>query len=230
MPCSPIPRSNLHQQLAFGAWARHASRFLRAFEDQVAWLATQCSQKACSQLMRLDWETVGRIITRVVDEASRSHDRLDDLERIGIDEISWRRGQRYLTLVVDHVTGRLVWATEGRSKKVVERFFEQLGQERCARLTHVSSDGAEWILGPVAQHCPNATICLDQFHVVQWATSALDKVRRAIWNQTRRSGQKTQAYFNDSCFGNEVDFIGRERSSGQYLYFNFTNIAEIDFP
>jgi transposase len=174
-------------------WARHGSRFLRAFEDQVAWLATQCSQKACSQLMRLDWETVGRIITRVVAEASRSHDRLDDLQRIGIDEISWRRGQRYLTLVVDHATGRLVWAAEGRSKKVVERFFEQLGPQRCAQLTHVSSDGAEWILGPVEQHCPNATICLDPFHVVQWATSALDKVRRAIWNQTRRSGQKAEA-------------------------------------
>jgi transposase len=92
---------------------------------------------------------------------------LDGLQRIGIDEISWRRGQRYLTLVVDHVTGRLVWATEGRNKKVVERFFEQLGPQRCAQLTHVSSDGAEWILGPVEQHCPNATICLDPFHVVQ---------------------------------------------------------------
>jgi transposase len=174
-------------------WARHGSRFLRAFEDQVAWLATQCSQKACSQLMRLDWQTVGRIITRVVEEASRNHDRLDGLQRIGIDEISWRRGQRYVTLVVDHVTGRLVWAAEGRSKKVVERFFDQLGPQRCAQLTHVSSDGAEWILGPVEQHCPNATICLDPFHVVSWATNALDKVRRAIWNQTRRSGQKAEA-------------------------------------
>jgi transposase len=174
-------------------WARHGSRFLRAFEDQVAWLATQCSQKACSQLMRLDWQTVGRIITRVVDEAVRTHDQLDGLQRIGIDEISWRRGQRYLTLVVDHVSGRLVWAAEGRSKKVVERFFEQLGPQRAAQLTHVSSDGAEWILGPVEQHCPNATICLDPFHVVQWATSALDKVRRTIWNQTRRAGQKVEA-------------------------------------
>jgi hypothetical protein len=66
-------------------WARHGSRFLCAFEDQVAWLATQCSQKACSQLMRLDWQTVGRIITRVVAEVSRSHDRLDRLHRIGIE-------------------------------------------------------------------------------------------------------------------------------------------------
>ncbi len=174
-------------------WARHRSRYLRAFEDQVAWLATQCSQKACSELMRLDWQTVGRIITRVVDEASRSHDRLDGLQRIGIDEISWRRGQRYLTLVVDHVSGRLVWAAEGRSRKVVDSFFERLGQERCAQLTHVSSDGAEWILVPVEEHCPNATICLDPFHVVQWATSALDKVRREIWNQIRRSGHKADA-------------------------------------
>jgi transposase len=174
-------------------WARHGSRFLRAFEDQVAWLATQCSQQACSQLMRLDWQTVGRIISRVVEETSWNRDRLDGLQRISIDEISWRRGQRYLTLVVDHVTGRLVWAAEGRSKKVVERFFDQLGPQRCAQLTHVSSDGAEWILGPVEQHCPNATICLDPFHVVKWATSALDKVRRAIWNQTRRSGQKAEA-------------------------------------
>jgi transposase len=98
-------------------WARHRSRYLRTFEDQVAWLSTQCSQKACSQLMRLDWETVGRIISRVVDEAARSHDRLDGLERIGIDEISWRRGQRYLTLVIDHASGQLVWAAEGRSKE-----------------------------------------------------------------------------------------------------------------
>jgi transposase len=89
-------------------WARHGSRFLRAFEDQVALLATQCSHKACSQLMWLDWQTVGRIISRVVEEASRSDDRLDSLQRIGVDEISWRRGQRYLTLVVDHVSGRLV--------------------------------------------------------------------------------------------------------------------------
>jgi len=174
-------------------WARHRSRYLLAFEDQVAWLATQCSQKACSELMRLDWQTVGRIITRVVNEASHSHDRLDGLERIGIDEISWRTGQRYLTLVIDHASGRLVWAAEGRNRKVVDSFFEQLGQERCAQISHVSSDGAEWILRPVEQHCPNATICLDPFHVVQWATNALDKVRREIWNEVRRSGHKTVA-------------------------------------
>ena len=129
----------------------------------------------------------------MVEEASRGSDRLDGLERIGIDEISWRKGQRYLTLVIDHASGRLVWAAEGRSRKVVDSFFEQLGPQRCAQISHVSSDGAEWILVPVEEHCPNATVCLDPFHVVQWATNALDKVRREIWNEVRRSGQRAAA-------------------------------------
>ena len=157
-------------------WARHGSGFVRAFEDQVAWLATQCSQSACSQLMRVDWQTVGRIISRVVEEVSRGRDRLDGLTKIGIDEISWRRGQRYLTVVMDQVSGRMVWAAEGRSRVTVERFFNALGKQRCAHITQVSSDGAEWIINPAELHCPNASICLDPFHVVGWATAALDKV------------------------------------------------------
>src|ERR1051326_2173987 len=80
--------------------------------------------------------------------AARSHDRLDNLERTGIDEISLRRGQCYLTLVVYHVTGWLDWAIEGRSKKVVESFFAQLGQQRCAQLAHVSSEWRRVDPGP----------------------------------------------------------------------------------
>ena len=51
-----------------------------------------------------------------------------------------------------------------------------------------------------------------------------------IANAEMKSGEKTQVYFKDSCFGNEVDFVGRERSTGQFMYFNFANVAEIDFP
>src|SRR5262249_55141964 len=76
-------------------WARHGSGFVRAFEDQVAWLATQCSQSACSQLMRVDWQTAGRILRPVVEGVWRGGDGVSGLTKIGIDEISWRRGQRY---------------------------------------------------------------------------------------------------------------------------------------
>ncbi len=66
-------------------------------------------------------------------EAGRAVDLLAGLERIGIDEISHRKGQRYLTVVVDHDSGRLVWAAPGRDKATVEAFFDALGEERCRR-------------------------------------------------------------------------------------------------
>jgi transposase len=109
-------------------WARRESRFTRAFEQQVAWLATHCSKTAVCELMRIGWYTVGRIIERVVaDERLRQGDPLERLSRIGIDELSFRKGQRYITVVVDHDSGRLVWAAEGRDKKTVLAFFDQLG-------------------------------------------------------------------------------------------------------
>ncbi len=169
-------------------WARHGSSFTRAFEEQAAWLATHCSKSAVAGLMRVVWRSVGRIITRVVHEQRKSQDLLDGLRRIGIDEISYRKGQRYLMVVVNHDTGRLVWAANGRDSATVRRFFTELGQERCAKIEKVSCDGAEWIMTVVEEECPNATICLDPFHVVQWATKALDEVRREVWNAARIAG------------------------------------------
>ena len=113
--------------------------------------------------------------------------------RIGIDETSYRRGQRYLVVVVDHDAGRLVWAAPGRDRKTLRRFFDVLGTERCAQITLVSADATSWIATVVVERCPNATLCTDPFHFVQWATDALDDVRRETWNEARRSGQQAVA-------------------------------------
>jgi transposase len=114
----------------------------------------------------------------VVAERGAGVDPLAGLTRIGIDEIAHRKGQRYLTVVVDHDSGRLVWARPGRDKKTVEAFFDALGDDRCAQIRLVSADAAEWIGDVVADRCPNAVRCMDPFHVVAWATDALDEVRR----------------------------------------------------
>jgi transposase len=90
-------------------WARHGAWFTRAFADTAAWLAVHTSRVAVAELLRVAWRTVGRIVTRVAEEADQGVDRLEGLRRIGIDEISHRKGHRYLTVVVDHDTGRLVW-------------------------------------------------------------------------------------------------------------------------
>ncbi len=169
-------------------WARHNSRFTRAFEDQVAWLAVNTSKSAVAELMRVAWRSVGRILERVAAEAGREVDLLAGLRRIGIDEISHRKGQRYLTVVVDHHTGRLVWAAPGRDRKTVLEFFDALGEERCKQLELISADMASWISGPIAERAPQAVRCVDPFHVVMLATEALDDVRREVWNEARRQG------------------------------------------
>jgi len=173
-------------------WARHRSWFVKAYEESVAWLATQTSKSAVCELMRTSWRTVGRIITRVVAEFGE-FDPLDGLKRIGIDEISHRKGQRYLTVVVDHDSGRLVWAAPGRDSKTVNAFFDALGKDRTAQIEAVSADAASWIRNAVEARCPQAELCMDPYHVVSWATDALDEVRRQVWNEARQAGQKAVA-------------------------------------
>lgn len=175
-------------------WARHGARHTLGFEDQVAWLACETSKSAVCELMRTSWRTVGSICERVLrDGQARFGDRLDGLSRIGIDEISFRRGQRYLTVVVCHQTGRLVWAAEGRDIKTLGRFFDALGETRAAQITHVSADMGSWIHTVLASSVPNAQTCIDPFHVVALATEALDQVRRDVWNDARRAGDSDGA-------------------------------------
>lgn len=174
-------------------WARHGAGHTRRFDDMAAWLATHCSKSAVEELMRVAWRTVGSIVTRVVADAGALRGPLDNLSRIGIDEISYKKGHKYLVVVVDHGTGDLVWAKPGRDKKTLEAFFDLLGEERCAKIELVSADAADWVSTVVADRCKNATRCMDPFHVVQWCTDALDEVRREVWNAARKDGMKALA-------------------------------------
>lgn len=184
-------------------WARHDAGHTRAFDDQVAWLAVECSKKAVTQLMRIAWRTVGAIIARVCADIDASTDRLEGLRRIGIDEISYRRGQKYLLVVVDHDTRRLVWAADGKDQATLHRFFDELGPDRCREITHVSADLATWIAAVVTDRCPDAIQCADPFHVVAWATEALDEVRREVWNSLRKAP------------GGSKRFSGRTNATGE---------------
>ncbi|MGH3906588.1 MAG: transposase [Pseudonocardiaceae bacterium] len=92
-------------------------------------------------VLRITWRSVSAIVARVVAEAAGRRDRLAGLRRIGIDEISYRKGQRFLLCVVDHDTGRLGWAGKDRNATTLATFFDLLGETRSCQLTHVSADG-----------------------------------------------------------------------------------------
>lgn len=171
-------------------WARHGAGHTRGFDDLVAWLTANTSKSAVCELFRIAWRTVGAICERVVADGRALRDPLDHLVRIGVDEISYRRGMKFLTVVVDHDTGRLVWASPGKS---LEGFFEALGPERRARIRLVSADAALWAGPAVTRALPNATVCLDPFHVIRWASRALDEVRKEVWRTARRQGRRRLA-------------------------------------
>ncbi len=174
-------------------WARHNAGHTYNFDDMVAWLATHCSKSAVEELMRVAWRTVGAIAKRVVADARAATDPFANLTRIGIDEISYKKGHKYLIVIVDHDTGNLVWARAGRDMKTLTAFFDLLGEERCNKIRLISADGAEWIANVVKAKCKNATLCMDPFHVVKWCTDALDEVRRDVWNAARKGGMKALA-------------------------------------
>jgi transposase len=211
-------------------FARDGARFTRDFENLIAWLASKTDKTATCRLTRIDWQTIGRVIERLGCELIDG-DRLSDLFEISIDEVAWRKGHRYLTLVGDHRRRCVVWGCEGKGQAAADQFFEALDPEshrtpaqpqplqaaeiqaeppaeanpedqvgeRAAKLRAVSMDMGEGYAKSVREHAPQAVICIDNFHVVQLATKALDEVRREHWNELRHTGDRSAAkQFKDS--------------------------------
>lgn len=168
-------------------WARARSRFTRAFEDWAACLAVRCTASAVCELARVEWRTVGAICARVFAdlEAARGAGRFDGLRRIGIDETSYKKGHKHVTVVVDHDRGCLVWAHEGTGKEVLSLFLDGLTREQRRAVEVVTADGARWIRSLVRRRCPNARWVMDPFHVVAWMNDALDGVRRGEWRAAK---------------------------------------------
>ena len=101
----------------------------------------------------VSWRAVNNMCTRVAEEALGRVDLLDELVAIAIDEVKYKKGHKYLTVVCDHITGTVVWAATGRSKDTVGKFFDALG-DRTDQVVFVTADGATWITDVVAERAP----------------------------------------------------------------------------
>jgi transposase len=164
----------------FVPWAANQSWFTYDFEEQVGYLAQKTDKTTLSALMRIAWRTVGAILERVVPR-HRTADPLDDLTHIGVDELSYRRHHQYVTVVIDHGRGAVVWAREGKDAATLAAFFEELGKDRCAKLEAVTLDLSAAYIKAVTEATPQARLIFDRFHVQRLAHDALDTVRRQQW-------------------------------------------------
>ena len=145
------------------------------------------TKKCVAELMRIEWHTVGEIISRAYKELEKKPSiRFDNLVNIGIDETSYKNGHKYMRVVVNHDTNSVIWCSIGYKKEVLQRFFDGLTPKQRESIRCVSADGARWIADCVKEYCPNAALCIAPFHVVSWATDALDEVRRRAWSEANR--------------------------------------------
>lgn len=209
-------------------WARPGARHTRDVQDLVAFMAQQMDKTTICRLVRVSWEAVARIVVDVVAEQLDST-RLDGLFRIGVDEVSYRKGHRYLTVVADHDRdGAVVWAKEGKSAATLEAFYDELGDARCAQLEAVSLDMGGAYKKATDARAAQARQCVDPFHLVALANEAVDKTRRWSWNLHRDFGVASSRWVKrtrwallkdpDQLLDSQLDVLCELRRNRSVLY------------
>jgi len=164
-------------------WAEPWARVTRALSRAVAVLARELSWQGTARQYGLNWKSVATIVKRTV-QYGRRYRKRPPVRVIGIDEVSRRKGQVYLTVVYDLERRVLLWVGDGRTEKEVRPFFtEELGARRCRTLQVVCMDMWATYAKLVRDHAPNAQILFDRFHIVGHLNDAVSAVRRELWRQ-----------------------------------------------
>jgi len=164
-------------------WAKPWARVTTALANAVAVLARELSWQGTARQYGLDWKSVASIVRRAVDYGLR-HRQRPPVRVIGIDEVSRRKGQVYLTVVYDLERRVLLWVGDDRTEEAVKPFFTQeLGPRRCRTLQVVCMDMWAAYAKLVRDHAPKAQILFDRFHIVKHLNEAVDAVRRELWRQ-----------------------------------------------
>lgn len=160
-------------------WARKNSGFSQVMEAFMVALCKEMPVLAVAQLLNVSDDRVWRVLDHYVEKARAAED-FSNVRRISADERSVRKGQKYLTMFCDADTRRLLYATPGKDAKTFAAFASDLAAHGgdANAITDVSLDlGLAYQKG-TRDHCPNAQISFDPFHVVALANGALDQVRR----------------------------------------------------
>jgi transposase len=163
-------------------WADKWQRVTHALARAVAALARELTWSAVAHHFRLNWKTIATVVEGVV-LWGLQHRRWEPLHVIGIDEVSRRKGQRYVTIVYDLSRGRVVWVGRDRDAATMERFFTWLGPRRARAIRTVCCDMWSVYIDAVETHLPQAALVFDRFHVSQYLSRAVDEVRRQTWRE-----------------------------------------------
>jgi transposase len=148
------------------------------------------TQKAAGELLHLPRSTFSDILHRTITRVRDGH-RIRGLKSIGVDEVSYRKGHKYVTVVYDLERSRVVWVGKGKGRDTIDQFFdEQLSDFQKRQIQWACCDMSETFIGALKAHCPNAKIVLDRFHIVKALNSAVDEVRKEQWRNATGAERK----------------------------------------
>ena len=170
-------------------WCDGKNQLTTTYRWFLAGWARRLSWKGVARAFHTTWQNVFRSVKHAV-SWGLTHRSLEGIEAIGVDEIQWQRGHKYLTLVyqIDEDCRRLLWAGKDRTTKTFLRFFRMLGKERSVQLRFVCSDMWKPYLKVIVKKAGQAIHVLDRFHIMAKMNKAIDEVRAAEAKRLKRDG------------------------------------------
>ena len=169
--------------------ARHHARCTRRFERWLFTLTKSMPVKDVSELARIDWRTVKEAEIRYIVGLLRKRD-LNGITDLGIDEVSEKKGHRYLTLVTDTVKRRVIWVGRGRDRAALKQFFKWFGKKWTRRIRCVVIDMHDPYELEIRKRCPRAALIYDHFHVIKPLSMAIDNIRRRLQSELPPAGRR----------------------------------------
>jgi transposase len=172
-------------------WAEGKSHLTTTYQVFLARWAKLLSWKQVARSFRTSWDNVFRSVKSVV-AWGLAHRSLEGIKAIGVDEVQWQKGHKYLTLVyqIDQGCKRLLWIGKDRTAKSFLGFFRMLGKKRSASIRFICSDMWKAYLKVIKKKAPGAIHILDRFHIMSMLNKAIDKIRAGEAKRLKQDGHE----------------------------------------
>lgn len=171
-------------------WAAPYSRITHRFEYVMLHLCQDMTQKAAAQLLGVSQSSLSDLLHRSIKRRRDGH-RIRGLKNIGVDEISFKKRHKYATLVYDLDQSKVIWIGQGKGRQTIDQFFDsQLSAYQKEQIQAACCDMSQAYIGAVTEHCPNATLVIDRFHIVKALNEAVDEVRKQQWREANSADRK----------------------------------------
>lgn len=171
-------------------WAATAAQITYRFEYVMLRLCKTMTQKAAAEILSVAPSTLSDLLHRSIRNHRRDH-KIKGLKHLGVDEIAFKKGRKYATLVYDLDRSKVVWIGEGKGRETIDKFFNnQLSDYQRQQIKAACSDMSQAYIGAIQHHCPNAALVIDRFHVVKALNEAVDEIRKQQWREASREDRK----------------------------------------